>query len=109
MSPGHGYPSLFCHACGGPAFPDPVRKRNICPVCYVPEFGEVELQFTWQQMQELIIAYTLKSGSQRAAAKHLRISPQYLNDIIRGRREISDAVAALFGLERVIVYKQRLF
>jgi len=58
-------------------------------------------------MQTLVEAAILLEGSQKAAAKRFGISPQYLSDIRRGRREISDKIAALFGLERVIVYRQR--
>jgi len=32
------------------------------------------------------------------------ISPQYLNDIERGRRDISEKVAAYFGLKRVVTF-----
>jgi len=99
---------MFCPECGGPSFADPVRKKSICPLCYVPSLGECDLQFSWRQTQELVFALVLREGSQKKAAEALGVSPQYLNDIMRGRREISDAVAAKFGLERVVVYMQRM-
>lgn len=39
-------------------------------------------------------------GSQKQAARELGISPQYLNDIIGYRREVSDNVAFRMGYER---------
>ncbi len=44
-----------------------------------------------------------KAGSQKNAAKSLGISTQYMNDLIRERRDFSDAVLAKLGLERRIV------
>lgn len=47
------------------------------------------------------------SGSgQKAAAKRLGISPQYLNDIIRKRREPGDKVLKALKLKKVISYRQ---
>lgn len=39
----------------------------------------------------------LRCGSQQAAAKHLGISPQYLCDVIAGRRAVSKRLAAALG------------
>lgn len=43
-------------------------------------------------------------GSQLAVAKKLRISPQYLNDMVRGRTAVSARIARKLGLERRVVY-----
>lgn len=40
-------------------------------------------------------------GSQKKAAELLGISPQYLSDILIGRRDISAKVARMFGYEPV--------
>lgn len=54
-----------------------------------------------------IIAETVQiEGSQKKAAERLGISPQYLNDILRGRREISEAVANKYGLRRVVIFER---
>lgn len=56
-----------------------------------------------------LIAQTVElfeGGSQKKAAQRLGISPQYLNDILRGRREISEAVAAKYGLRRVVIFEK---
>ena len=39
-----------------------------------------------------------EAGSQKAAAEQLGISAQYLNDLLRGRREPSDSVLEKLGL-----------
>ena len=48
-----------------------------------------------------------RSGSQVAAAAKLQISPQYLNDIRKRRRELSDAVLAALGIEKIIMYRYK--
>jgi len=44
-----------------------------------------------------------KAGSQKEAAANLGISTQYLNDLLRGRREASETILEKLGLRRVIV------
>lgn len=42
-----------------------------------------------------------KFSSQKLAAKALKISPQYLNDILKGNRPVPNRVAAKIGWELV--------
>jgi len=42
--------------------------------------------------------------TQKDVAKDLGISPQYLSDILKGRREISTEIARRLGFERVVTY-----
>ena len=44
------------------------------------------------------------AGSQQAWAMSIGISPQYLNDILMGRKEPTDRVLAPLGLKRVTVF-----
>ena len=44
-----------------------------------------------------------RAGSQKEAAKLLGISTQYLNDLLRGRREASARVLDKLGLKRITV------
>lgn len=46
-------------------------------------------------------------GTQSAVAKKLGISPMYLSDLIRKRREPGEKVLKSLGLVRVIVYAER--
>lgn len=43
-------------------------------------------------------------GSQKAWAKKQGVSPAYVNDILQGRREISDRVAEMLGFERHVIF-----
>ncbi len=45
-----------------------------------------------------------KAGSQKAFAASLGISEQYLSEIIRGKRGMSDNVLTKLGFEKVILY-----
>lgn len=48
-----------------------------------------------------------RAGSQDAWAREIGISPQYLSDMLHGRRELSDAVLAPVGLARRTVFVRR--
>jgi len=43
-------------------------------------------------------------GSQKAVAEEIDISPAYLGDILKGRRDLSDNVVEKLGYERITVY-----
>jgi|TARA_R100001086_G_scaffold170569_2_gene93153 plasmid maintenance system antidote protein VapI len=42
-------------------------------------------------------------GSQRAAAAALHVGPSYLSDLLRGRRDCSDAILKKLRLKRVVI------
>ena len=44
-----------------------------------------------------------RAGTQKDAATALGISPQYLNDLLQGRRDASDNILEKLGLKRVVV------
>lgn len=41
-------------------------------------------------------------GTQKKTAESLGISPQFLSDMINGRRDITDRIAELLGLEKSV-------
>ena len=47
------------------------------------------------------------AGSQKAAAEIMRISPQYFNDAVRGKREISAELAERMGFEKIVLFVNR--
>jgi hypothetical protein len=55
-----------------------------------------------KQFLEEAAAYVRSCGGQAAAAKKLKMSTQYLCDIIMGRRPISEKFAAKLGYEWVL-------
>lgn len=49
-------------------------------------------------------AYVQKKGSQKAAAEELGVSPQYLTDVLKSRRDISLSLGRKLGFEKVDVF-----
>ena len=45
-----------------------------------------------------------EAGSQKAWAKKHGLSPAYVNDVLQGRREISDNFATMLGFERRVIF-----
>lgn len=47
------------------------------------------------------LARECKRTSQKATAKRLGFTPQFINDVLNGRRKITDNLAAKMGYQRV--------
>ena len=47
-----------------------------------------------------------QAGSQQALAEQLGISTQYLNDVLNGRRDITQRFAEKFGYLRVVLFEK---
>ena len=45
-----------------------------------------------------------RQGSQKELAAKIKISPQYLNDIMGGNRAVPDVVARYYGFRRIYGY-----
>jgi len=45
-------------------------------------------------------------STQRAVAQELGISIQMLNDLLHGRRQVSDRLASVLGFERRVVFRK---
>lgn len=43
-------------------------------------------------------------GSQKAAADKLGFTPQFINDVLKGRREMTEALAGKLGFKRVVSF-----
>ena len=52
-------------------------------------------------------AFIAKHGTQRAAADALGVTQQDLSDVVRGRRDITERMAGLIGLDVATVYTTR--
>lgn len=50
-----------------------------------------------------LVAAIKKAGGQKKLADQFGVSPQYLCDIVNGRRDLSDAMLEKLGLRRTIV------
>lgn len=55
-----------------------------------------------QDLRELVKKY----GSQKAVAEKLHVSPQYLNDVLKGKRQPGPAFTDALGYERIVKYKE---
>ena len=43
-------------------------------------------------------------GSQKAAADRLGFTPSFINDVLQGRREMTDQLARKLGFKRVVTW-----
>jgi len=59
---------------------------------------------THEQLLLAIVAIVRSCGSQKAAAEHLGVSPQYLSDVLMCRRDIGAKLAKNFGLRPCTIY-----
>lgn len=60
--------------------------------------------FDADDLIEILRVRCLERGTQKAWAKDHGVSPAYVNDVLQGRREISDNFAALLGFERRVIF-----
>ncbi len=58
-------------------------------------------------LMDLLKSQVTKAGSQQALATQLRISPQYLHDVLKGRRKVGERLVTAMGMERRIEYFRR--
>jgi transcriptional regulator with XRE-family HTH domain len=61
-----------------------------------------------KEVRAAIRARVKELGSQRAVANELRVSVQYLNDVLRGRRDPGDKLLKGLGLQRQVDYVERV-
>lgn len=63
-----------------------------------------------QQFSEAYVLSDLKQmlevNSQKDLAKRLRLTPQYINDVLHKRRPVSAEMAKKLGYKRVIVFEK---
>lgn len=56
------------------------------------------------ELIELLRAYCVTQGSQKAAAATLGVSGAYLNDMLHNRRGIPDGIASTLGYTKQVIY-----
>lgn len=62
---------------------------------------------TQEDMIVLLNGHVRAAGSQKAAARLLGISTQYLNDVLRLRRAVSASLAATLGYDRIVRFRPK--
>lgn len=60
---------------------------------------------TEQEVKERLIAAVAAAAGQRSFATKHGFSFAYINDVVRGRRDLSERILAAIGVERVITYR----
>lgn len=89
---------------------DEVKDRILRATPELYAHADNQRPTVWEPAQTLIEELRRRcqeSGSQKAWAKANGISAAYVNDVIQGRREVSDNFAALLGFERRVVFVGR--
>ena len=56
-------------------------------------------------LREVLAAKSAEMGSQKALAAQLEISPQYLGDVLSGKREPGESILKALGLQKVVLYE----
>lgn len=57
---------------------------------------------TEEEVRERLRAAIGKAGGQRRFAEAHGFSIAYVNDVVRGRRELADRILAVLGIERTV-------
>jgi DNA-binding transcriptional regulator YdaS (Cro superfamily) len=60
---------------------------------------------TESKVRELLHERIAEAGGQRAFAAAAGVSPQYVNDVMRERRDLGDSILRALGLKRVVTYE----
>lgn len=60
---------------------------------------------TEQEVRERLHAAIGKAGGQRRFAEAHGFSVAYVNDVVRGKRDLADRILAVIGIERKIIYQ----
>lgn len=55
------------------------------------------LETLWERVRE---------SSQLAVSQQLGVAPSFLNDVLHGRRDMTERVAAAMGYKREIIYRK---
>lgn len=59
---------------------------------------------TMTQMRSKLRAAVEKAGGQKQFAEQIDVSPQYVCDCLKGRRDIGESIARPLGFEPVTMY-----
>lgn len=59
---------------------------------------------TLDALREVLHQKSVEAGSQKALAAQLGVSPQYLGDVLNGKREPGESILEALGLCKVVHY-----
>lgn len=61
-----------------------------------------------ETMMRFKLAALCDASSQKDVARRFGFSPQFIHDVLAGRRHVTGTLAALMGYQRHVVYQDRL-
>ena len=106
----------ICDNCKRGMIIDRIRNKARCYVCLRETEGHGSfvdfdptgefLQFVESDIRDAIIRECI-GNFQKDVAERMNITPQYLTDILRGRRPISPVVSAYYWLDRRTIFVPR--
>jgi hypothetical protein len=68
--------------------------------------GRIKSRLTTEdQLREVLSEQCAAAGGQKAWAKLHGVSPQYVCDVLQGRRDAGEAICTALGLRRVVHYE----
>lgn len=65
-------------------------------------------QLTLNDVVKLLRQRCTESGTQKAFAEASGVSPQYVADVLRLKREPGEAILSALGLEKVVSYREKV-
>ncbi len=60
-----------------------------------------------EDIKPLLRRLAKKHGSQHELANTLGVSPAYLSDVLKGKREPGQSILSPIGYERVVIYRRK--
>lgn len=57
------------------------------------------------QVVAMLIASVKKTGSQKKWGDQNKVSQQFVNDIVHGRRSVTDRVSSRLGFKRIVLFE----
>ncbi len=64
----------------------------------------MSISLSAEEMKELLRQSVEAAGGQSACAKKFGVSAQYINDCLRGRRDIGKSISVPLGYEPITIY-----
>ena len=60
---------------------------------------------TEQEVKDRLLSAIKSAGGQRQFAKAHGFSVAYVNDVVRGKRDLADRILVAIGIERKVIYQ----
>lgn len=109
--------SNCCDQCGRGLIPEIRMGEARCYVCLrrCNKFGQysdfdptnMDIRIHPNEVVHAMLAESLSLHSQKALADKMNVTPQFISDVIKGRRSVSDVIAKYYWLNRTCWFVPR--